>query len=375
MRLTLLVLALVVPAAKAQWQILDSHTTADLRGIDNVGNGVAWTSGSKGAILRTEDGGRVWQLCATPPGGANLDFRSIQAFSATTAVVMASGKGELSRIYKTTDGCQTWREVFDNPDATGSFDALHRISAFQMYLLGDPVNGKFAMFSSPDAGNTWSLSDDPGLDAPKGVGAFPAVTADLTNVGFLMAFGIGGRRAAVYTFSPTCENTTDKCALAWTARTTPLAQASTTAGVFSLAGRTTMVPSTAPVTGIATMPATTLVAVGGDYEKPTENSASAAFSNDSGATWKLAAVPPGGYRSAVAFDPERDRFIAVGPNGTDVSNDDGNVWRALKPGPGDDPEADQHWAALSLPFVVGPHGRIGTLRADLATALKAGNKR
>jgi len=242
-----------------------------------------------------------------------------------------------------------------------------------MYLLGDPVNGKFAMFTSHDAGNTWSIFDESGLDAPKGVGTFSVGNAALTNIDWLIAFGTGGRGASVYTFSPVCK--TDNCSLAWVGKATPLAQASTTAGVFSLAGRTTMVRSTATVTGIGTMPATTLVAVGGDYEKPTENRASASFSDDNGATWKLAAAPPGGYRSAVAFDPERDRFITVGPNGTDVSVDDGLVWNALKPGPGDDPEADQHWTALSLPFVVGPHGRIGTLRADVPTALNSANER
>ncbi len=30
----------------------------------------------------------------------------------------------------------------------------------------------------------------------------------------------------------------------------------------------------------------------------------------------------------------------------------------------DTPDADQHWNALSLPYAVGPHGRIGTLRAS-----------
>jgi hypothetical protein len=59
-------------------------------------------------------------------------------------------------------------------------------------------------------------------------------------------------------------------------------------------------------------------------------------------------------------------WITVGPNGTDISTDDGRNWRALHPDPkfNDPPDADQHWNALSLPFVVGPHGRIGTLRPN-----------
>jgi hypothetical protein len=55
-------------------------------------------------------------------------------------------------------------------------------------------------------------------------------------------------------------------------------------------------------------------------------------------------------------------LLAVGS--TDISTDDGRNWRALRPTPSEPADADQHWNALSLPFVVGPHGRIGRLRAD-----------
>ena len=88
-------------------------------------------------------------------------------------------------------------------------------------------------------------------------------------------------------------------------------------------------------------------------------------------TWALAQTPPHGYRSAVAYDEASKTWITVGPNGTDISTDDGRNWRALKPGPSDASDADQHWNALSLPFVVGPHGRIGVLNP---AALKSPSK-
>jgi len=358
--LLLLVLTFVALAADAQWQILDSHTSADLRGIDYVGNGVAWASGANGTILRTEDGGDVWKLCAIPPGGGDLDFSSIQGFSAATAVAMSSGTGELSRLYKTTDSCQTWTKVLDNPNPAGSFDALRRVSAFQMYLLADPMNGRFAVFESPDAGNTWTLSDDPGLAVPKGAGAFVAGSQSLTNIASEIVFGTSGPGASVYTHSPICK---DKCALAWVGKGAPLAQTSTKAGVFSVAGRNLMVQSRAVVTGIGTEPATALVAVGGDPEKPDQGNGSAAFSGDDGATWKPSVTPPNGFRSAVDFDGDGDRFIAVGPNGTDETVDEGLIWQALEPGPGDAPGADKHWTSLSLPFAVGPRGRIGRIKS------------
>ena len=64
----------------------------------------------------------------------------------------------------------------------------------------------------------------------------------------------------------------------------------------------------------------------------------------------------------MAYDAATRTWISVGPNGTDISRDDGKNWTPLKPSGYDPPDADKNWNALSLPFVVGPHGRIGRLR-------------
>ena len=123
MRLTLILLALTT-TAHAQWTIQQSHTTASLRGIHALGNGIAWASGTAGTVLRTTDDGTTWQTCTTPPEAEKLDFRGIQAFDANTAIVMSSGKGDLSRLYKTTDACKSWKLLFTNPDKDGFWDAI-----------------------------------------------------------------------------------------------------------------------------------------------------------------------------------------------------------------------------------------------------------
>ena len=106
------------------WVMQSSGTTAGLRGIHAVGGGVAWASGTDGTVLRTEDSGYMWQSCAMPPGAEKLDFRGIWAWDANTAVAMSSGPGDLSRIYKTTDGCSHWTLLFTNPDKDGFWDAM-----------------------------------------------------------------------------------------------------------------------------------------------------------------------------------------------------------------------------------------------------------
>jgi photosystem II stability/assembly factor-like uncharacterized protein len=354
--LLLLALATTLPStAQAQWQLQDSRTTADLRGIDNVGKGVAWASGSDGTILRTEDAGFVWQVCAKPPGGEHLDFRAIQAFNNNTAIVMSIGKGDQSRLYKTTDGCQTWKLVFTNPDKDGFFDALHRVASTQLFVAGDPVDGKFAMFTSRDSGDSWFIEDDPGLDAPATAGVFAASNSSLANLGPYLLLGVGGPQAAVYHAVSNCDKT-GSCSMGWKSADTSIAHGQPDAGVFSVSARFSM-NAVGRMSGI-------VIAVGGAYKAPDTSANTAAYSVDGGVTWTASTTQPHGFRSAVAYDSKTNTWITIGPNGTDISTDDGRNWRALKPDPkfNDTPDADQHWNALSLPYAVGPHGRIGTLR-------------
>ena len=92
--------------------------------------------------------------------------------------------------------------------------------------------------------------------------------------------------------------------------------------------------------------------VGGDYTKPNESTGTAAGSADGGERWTASVIPPHGYRSAVQWSESLKLWITVGTNGSDISRDDGKTWQPLDNG---------NWNALSLPFVVGPNGRIARL--------------
>ncbi len=349
-----LVLGLGCGVGWGQFDLEDSHSTASLRGVDAVGAGVAWVSGSNGAVLRTEDGGYLWQTCAMPKGAEKLDFRGVQGFDAKTAVVMSSGKGALSKIYRTTDGCASWALVFEDPDEDGFFDTIRKVTGRQMYVLGDPVKGKFAMFYSPDQGANWYIADDPGLDAVKDAGAFAASNSALASVGNVLMFGTGAtpaEPARVYRTVPHCPELPGagaQCSVTWVPAAVPMAGGSAAAGVFSVAGRTTL-----SMAGNMTMLG---VAVGGNYEKPDSGTGTAAYTTDGGGHWTAAAAGPGGYRSAVAYSKETNQWIAVGPGGVDLSKDDGKHWTPVSG------EAATGWNALSLPFVVGAKGKIGKLR-------------
>ncbi len=199
--LHLALLLLAVPTAKAQFDIEDSHTTANLRGVSNVGGGVVWASGENGTVRRSEDEGYLWQLCTIPPGAEKLDFRGIQAFDANTAIVMSSGKGDLSRLYKTTDGCQTWKLLFTNPDKEGFWDAIQFVPATGRdkgrigYIIGDPIHGRFEELMTYKSGEEWFSTGGPGAQpasAAKGEALFAASNSAMILVRNSPLFVTGG---------------------------------------------------------------------------------------------------------------------------------------------------------------------------------------
>ncbi len=184
MRAAILLLATLTTAAQPQWTLQQSNTTASLRGIHAVTPQIAWASGTEGTVLHTTDRGTTWQRCPTPPNAETLDFRGIQAFDANIAIVMSSGKGDLSRLYRTTDACKTWKLAFTNPDKEGFWDALLFDTRNHGVLFGDPVNGKFYARESFDGGLRWqTFFYDDMLRTNSGSGLFAASNSSLVIAG------------------------------------------------------------------------------------------------------------------------------------------------------------------------------------------------
>ena len=357
-------------AQTAAWQMQESGTTAALRWVDAVNARVAWASGTGGTVLRSTDGGAHWQKCAVPDvnkDGATLDFRGVQAWGADKAVVMASGPGAKSRLYRTEDGCNTWRLVFANPDTPGGFFDSFWFNGPHGIVVGDAVRGKMTVFLSEDHGKSWKRDAHGGLVVKEGETAAFAASNSAIPIGnglFARAFATGGKGGALFfnrPFTPEEEKhgIVDKLVRkepGWQVSKMPLAGGADSAGAFSVAYR---FPVTIGSCGDCNFGENSLfVAVGGDYTKPGDTAKTAAWSADGGWTWTLAVKPPHGYRSAVQWSPELKVWIAAGTNGSDWSRDDGKNWTPLD---------DGNWNALSLPFAVGPGGRIGRLNPAALT--------
>jgi hypothetical protein len=360
------------PESNPAWGLQDSGTSASLRGIDSVDGTVAWASGTEGTVLKTTDGGAHWQKCAVPDlatDGATLDFRGVQAWDSATAIVMASGPGEKSRLYKTVDGCSTWTLLFKNPDSPdGFFDSFWLNAIYgEGILLGDPVKGRFTVFETADGGQTWKRDERKGLALHgDSLAAFAASNSSIarSREKYIAGFVTGGKTGAVLYkcwIPPHFEKLSlhlkhgEKAVPDWTTMTLPLAGGSDAAGAFSIGYRITE-DSTAEILlkggEGGRRKNWRFVAVGGDYSKPNETAGTAAWSEDDGRHWTAADTPPHGYRSTAQWCEPLKLWIAAGTNGSDISRDDGRIWQRLD---------NENWNALSLPFIVGPKGRIARL--------------
>ncbi len=338
--------------AHAQWQIERSATTASLRGIHAVSANIAWASGADGTVLRTLDGGQSWRSCSVPAGAEKLDFRSVWAWDGDHAMVMSSGPGTESRLYSTHDGCRTWSLVLTNPDADGFWDGLQFDGTRFGVILGDPIRGSFTMFVTYDGGSQWTRQNNACLRTmePK-QGAFAASNQSLAIVPIQdtnSSRGTGGNRQIWFGVSG---------GWLYGFELTPLKLIAATNGDSTENGCIHAQPlplgakESAGIFAVAFHDDTYGLAVGGDYAQPRSGTTTAAFTAD-GIHWHVAFHPPAGYRSTVAWNPTDATWIAAGPTGSDISRDNGNTWQPLDHG---------SWNAISLPFAVGPDGRIARL--------------
>jgi photosystem II stability/assembly factor-like uncharacterized protein len=294
----------------ATWTPQTSGVLSRLRGVSAVSDKIAWASGSSATLLRTDDGGATWvkQVVDSDPSAARLDFRDIDAVDAHTAYVLSIGNGPSSRIYKTTDQGRTWSLQFKNEDPKGFYDAMTFWDAAHGLVIGDSIDGHFQILATETGGAQWTKVPDAVLPpALKNEGAFAGSGTNIAVFGAHAWIGTGA--------GPTCRilHTADR-GRTWSVVDTPIA-ASASAGIFSVAFRDALHG----------------VIVGGDYSKEKEAVDNVAITSDGGKSWNLVNQHGlSGFRSAVQYVPGTPMsLIAVGPQGSDTSDDDGKTWTPL----------------------------------------------
>ena len=345
-----LLLCLSVAAGQDDvWELQNSGFSVSLRGVCAVSDSCCWASGAKGTVIRTEDGGGSWQSVG-PPDAEAADFRDIQAWDESTAVIMSAG--DIDRLYRTTDAGSSWTIVYEHPDPAAFFDGMSfEQTGKHGWLMGDPINGKVQFLTTNDSGATWKPLPAEFLPSvAERVAAFAASGTHLLNPNREMVIvGLGGIDKKSIKPAQTSVLLTTNSGSDWQNVTVPM-QAGPSSGIFSIT----------TVDNIAGR----LVVVGGDYQKLEQNSDNVAISDDLGRSWRLPKISrPTGFRSvivSVAKDDDRSLLITTGPSGTDQSPDGGESWSHVS-------RTGFHTLSFVTPFTLwaaGSDGRVACWRHD-----------
>ncbi len=319
---------LILSAAESQSvQLLSSGTQTSIRGLSVVSDRVVWVSGSNGTVGRSLDSGKTFNWI-TIKGFEKTDFRDIEAFDETVAVVM--GISEPAYILRTGDGGKSWKVVFENKTKGMFLDAMEFWNDQSGIVIGDPVNSKFFIARTFDGGNEWT--DIPPQNYPVADSGEACFASSGTNIRKL------NKQEAVFVTGGLQSN------------------------LFIRDNKTTIpliVPGkqTTGANSVAVKNEKTLIVVGGDFNAKDDTAKNCFITQDGGASWKRPQIPPHGYRSCVEYLGKK-KWISCGLNGVDYSLDEGKTWQLIS-------EESYHVCrkakAGKAVFFAGGGGRIGKL--------------
>lgn len=312
--------------------VLTSGTKTSLRGLSVVNDMVVWVSGSNGTVGKSTDGGKNWKWLVVK-GFEKRDFRDIEAFDGTTAVIMAVDAP--AYILKTMDGGASWKVVYENKTEGMFLDAMEFWNVQAGIVVGDPINGKFFIARTFDGGNSWQ--EIPNEFRPVADSGEACFAASGTNIRVL------DRDEAVFVSG----GMSSRAFIRDQAIRLPLVQGKETTGANSIA----------VMDANSRQGGTTMMVVGGDFNNPDSDTANCFFTTNRGQSWKAPKTPPHGYRSGVEYLSKR-HVVSCGINGVDYSTDGGNTWKWIS-------QEGFHTCRIakngSAVFLAGANGKIGKL--------------
>lgn len=281
-------------------EVLTSGTTTSIRGLSVVNDNVIWVSGNNGTVGKSTNGGKTWKWLVVK-GFEKTDFRDIEAFDASTAIIM--GIAEPAYILKTTDGGDSWKVVYENKTKGMFLDAMEFWNEQAGIVIGDPVNGRFFITRTFDGGSTWQ--DIPFEKRPLADSGEACFAASGTNIRALdrdeAIFITGGLKSRLF-------KRDEKIIL-------PVLQGKETTGANSVS----------VWDRFRRKGGKKMIVVGGDFNTPASDSLNCAITNNGGKTWHSPKIPPHGYRSCVEYVSEKSVF-SCGINGVDYSHNNGKTW-------------------------------------------------
>lgn len=246
---------------------------------------------------RSVNGGASWEW-STVKGFEKRDFRDIEAFNDSTAIILAVA--EPGNILKTTDGGRSWRTVFTDP-AKGMFlDAMDFDGMGYGVAVGDPLDSlrprAYCIYTTDD-GENWHTAPYR-FPLQKGEAMFASSGTNVVLRKKHPYLVTGG--TASHIFSPAGKHLL------------PLLQGGQTTGANS----------------VAMWNNDQLVVVGGDFLHDRDTTKNCALTRNGGQTWIIPPAAPHGYRSCVIY-ASASKLVSCGTSGVDVSDDGGLHWKLV----------------------------------------------
>ena len=322
---SILILIAVTNFLNAQTvKILTTGTKTSLRGLSVVSDKIVWVSGSSGTVGITIDGGTHWNWMNVT-GFEKRDFRDIEAFNDSTAIIMAVD--EPAYILKTSDAGKSWRTVYSNFDKGMFLDAMD-FNGKNGIVIGDPIKDKFFIAETKNAGESWQ--DMPFENRPIADSGEACFASSGTNVRLLKnnksIFISGGTASKLY------YNKTKKLL--------PILQGKTSTGANSIAFKNKKM----------------FIVVGGDFNLKNDKEKNCLITYNGGETWSAPLMPPLGYRSCIEFIKNKT-WITCGLNGIDVSQNDGKEFKSIST---ESFHVCRKSPTNNLVYFAGSNGRVGS---------------
>ena len=324
---TAFIFLLLVHYANAQYvKVLTAGTKTSLRGLSVVTDKIIWASGSNGTVAKSLDGGETWKWIIVK-GYEKNDFRDIEAFNDSTAIIMAVD--EPAFILKTSDGGESWKTVYRNITKGMFLDAMDFWDNKNGIVVGDPIKKQFFIAHTNDGGDTWSEDlINERLLADNGEACF---ASSGTNVKMLShgtyALVSGGMTSHLFLNNK-------KLLL-------PILQGKESTGANSIALKNKKM----------------MIVVGGDFNYKDSIQKNCFITKNGGKSWTKPKIGPTGYRSCIQYISKKS-WVTCGLNGVDFTQDNGSTFTRIS-------DENLHVCAVSNPgkkvFFAGTGGKLAVL--------------
>lgn len=282
--------------------------TQSFRGLSVVNDNIIWVSGNNGTVLKSTDGGQHFKTISVP-GFEKSDFRDIEGFDSLHAIVLGTNKPAV--LLETRDGGATWKEIFHD-DTDGAFLDAMTFNKDNGIVVGDPLNDRkeYKLWIDIDKNETKVSKIESTGQLLQGEAFFASSGTNVTftsNKSSNYAYVTGGKISGIY-----FERKSSRLMVRATIQDLPFAKGDSTIGANS----------------ISIFGKLNLVVVGGNFAQPADTSNNCFLSFNGGKTWTKPASNPLGYRSCVEHI-DKNRLVACGFTGTDISTDGGRTWKLL----------------------------------------------